>query len=233
VISYKKNTILCVFAIVISIANTDVFSNNREVATDLTTLLRSARSITVNKATINDPSVFNIRYFVSKTKSNFEKSAGKEFDESNILLGQLMDSIVFVIKNAKEGKYEGKWATGNYANMFLPARFARLTGLKFKELTGGKAIIRLTTSNQLLVNTENKPDQWENEVIEQKFRNPSWPKNKIHDNYTNDGFRLMLPEYYNEGCLSCHGGENGKAIHTDPVEGHLGEFGGAISVIIK
>ncbi|OUS06646.1 hypothetical protein A9Q81_01815 [Gammaproteobacteria bacterium 42_54_T18] len=228
----KSLLIKCIVTIVLSVTSTFTFASGRDVATDLTTLLRSARAITVNSVTINDPSAFNLSDFVTKTKSNYEKSAGKKFDESNVLLTQLMDSMTYVIKNAKEGRYEGKWSTGAYANKFLPARFARLSGLRFEELTGGKAIIRLTTSAQLLVNTENKADSWEEDVIEQKFRNPSWPKNKIHDNYTNDGYRLMLPEYYKAGCMRCHGGGQGKAIHAEPVEGHLGEFGGAISVLI-
>ncbi|NRB79323.1 MAG: DUF3365 domain-containing protein [Saccharospirillaceae bacterium] len=213
--------------------NTFAFADKRELATDLTTLLRSARAVTVNSVTINDPSNFNIEQFISKTKSNYKNSAGKEFDESNVVLNQLMDSIVFVINNAKKGEYKNNWPDGDYANKFLPARFARLTGLKFEELSNGKNIIRLTTSNQLLVNADNKADDWENVVLEQKFRNPNWPKNKIYDNYTKDGFRLILPEYYSEGCMSCHGGEKGKSIHAEPVEGYLGEFGGAISVIIK
>ena len=222
----------CVVTLVLCVTNAGAFAGSREVATDLTTLLRSARAITVNSITINDPSAFNVSDFVAKTKNNYEKSAGKKFDESNVLLTQLMDAMTSVIKNAKAGKYANTWTTGAYANKFLPARFARLSGLGFEKLTGGAAIIRLTTSRQLLVNTENKADTWEDNVIEQKFRNPSWPKNKIHDNYTNEGYRLMLPEYYKAGCLACHGGEQGKAIQAEPVEGHSGEFGGAISVLL-
>ncbi len=228
----KTLLIRLVVTLILIVTNTAAFAGQRDVATDLTTLLRSARAITVNSTTINDPSAFNVSNFVTETKRKYEKSAGKEFDESHVLLTQLMDAITYVIKNAKEGQYVGKWKTGAYANKFLPARFARLVGLRFEKLTNGKAIIRLTTSSQLLVNTENKADAWETDVIEQKFRNPSWPKNKMHDNYTNDGFRLMLPEYYTAGCLSCHGGEQGKAIHAEPVEGQLGAFGGAISVLL-
>jgi len=228
----KTFLVRLVVILILIVTNTAAFAGQREVATDLTTLLRSARAITVNSNTINDPSTFNISDFVIKTKRKYEKSAGKKFDESNVLLTQLMDAITYVIKNAKEGKYANKWETGDYAYKFLPARFARLVGLRFKRITGGKAIIRLTTSSQLLVNTQNKADAWESNVIEQKFRNPSWPQNKMHDNYTNDGFRLILPEYYTAGCLTCHGGEQGKAIHAEPVAGKLGDFGGAISVLI-
>ena len=46
--------------------------------------------------------------------------------------------------------------------------------------------------------------------------------------------RLMLPEYYMQSCLSCHGGTKGEIDMTGgPMEGGtLGEVGGAISVTI-
>jgi len=209
------------------------FADTKETATDLTTLLRSARSVTVNKKTIADPSQFNVKKFIKKTKKNYLRSAGKKFDKSNTRLVQLLEAIEFVITNAKDGKYAGKWPSGPYANKFLPARFARETGLKFTELTDGKGVLKLTTSNALLVNPDNKVDDWENNVIENKFLKGDWTRNEVFSENTANGFRLILPEYYKTGCLGCHGGENGKAIHAEPVEGHLGDFGGAISVTLK
>mgnify|MGYP000500498212 CR=1 FL=1 len=209
------------------------FADNKETATDLTTLLRSARSVTVNKKTIADPTTFNVKKFIKKTKKNYLRSAGKKFDKSNPRLNQLMEAIEFVITNAKKGNYANKWPSGAYANKFLPARFAREAGLKFSELTGEKGIIKLTTSNALLVNPDNKVDDWENNVIENKFLKGSWTRNKVFAENTADGYRLILPEYYTSGCMGCHGGESGKAIHAQPVEGYVGEFGGAISVILK
>ncbi|PCJ11259.1 MAG: hypothetical protein COB04_19370 [Gammaproteobacteria bacterium] len=213
----------------IALANIDL----KQTATELTTLLRSARSVTVNKVTIDDPSKFVLADFVVKTKSNYKDAAGKPFDDSDEMLNHLMDAIVFVIGNAKEGRYKDKWNSGDYAGKFLPARFAREAGLKFEQLTQGKATIRLTTSDRLLVNKQNKSQPWENLVIEQKFMASSWPKNRIYDKYTKEGFQLLLPEYYNAGCLGCHGGEQGKKIHASPIAGELGDFGGAISVFIR
>jgi len=205
----------------------------KETATDLTTLLRSARAVTVNKQTIADPTQFNVKKFIKKTKKNYLRSAGKKFDKSNERLMQLMEAIEFVITNAKDGKYADKWPSGPYANKFLPARFARETGLKFTELTGGKGTLKLTTSNALLVNPDNKVDDWENNIIENKFLKGDWTRNAAFSESTANGYRLILPEYYKSGCLGCHGGENGKAIHAQPVEGHLGDFGGAISITLK
>ncbi|MBN4080391.1 DUF3365 domain-containing protein [Beggiatoa alba] len=204
-----------------------------ETAKDLTTLLRAARAVTVNKTTIADPGKINVRKFIKKTKKNYLRASGKKFDKSNEVLNQLMKAIKFVVSSAQEGKYQGKWPSGPYANKFLPARFARETGLKFAELTGGKGILKLTTSNALLVNQENKVDTWENTVIENKFLKGDWPRNQIFAEKTADGYRLILPEYYKSGCLGCHGGEMGKKIHSKPIAGNLGDFGGAISVILK
>ena len=47
-------------------------------------------------------------------------------------------------------------------------------------------------------------------------------------------FRLILPEYYKESCLGCHGGPKGERDITGGKKegGVLGELGGAISVAI-
>ena len=148
------------------------------------------------------------------------------------MLQQLITAIEFVITNAKDGKYTDKWPSGPYANKFLPARFARETGLKFSELTDGKGILKLTTSNALLVNSDNKADSWENSIIENKFLNQDWPRNQVFSEQTPKGFRLLLPEYYKSGCLVCHSGDAGKSIHAGGISGDLGDFGGAISVIL-
>jgi len=204
-----------------------------ETAKDLTTLLRAARSVTVNKTTIADPGKFNVKKFIKKTKKNYKRASGKKFDKSNVLLSQLMTAVTRVVTNAKDGAYKGKWPTGDYANKFLPARFAREAGLEFEKLTNGRATIKLTTSGALLVNTDNKADAWENNVIESKFLTSGWERNKVFSEKTSDGHRLILPEYYKSGCLKCHGGETGKKIHPGKISGELGDFGGAISVVLK
>jgi len=91
----------------------------------------------------------------------------------------------------------------------------------------------LTTSNALLINSENKADAWENAAIETKFLSAGWKRNRVYSEKTSLSYRLILPEYYKSGCLGCHGGEQGKKIHAQPISGNLGDFGGAISVILK
>lgn len=202
-------------------------------ATDLTVLLRSARSVSVNPTTIADPSKFDVDSFMAKTRSIYKSEAKKNIDESNEILMQLLQSIETVIKNAKLGKYTNQWPEGKYANKFLPARFAREVSLEYKKITNGDATIHLTTSDSLLVNLENRALDWERIVIDDYFIGRRWAKDRVYYNYTDDGFVLLLQEHYTQDCLGCHGGEAGKSIHAKPVEGKLGEFAGAISVFIK
>ncbi len=209
------------------------YAGQAETAQDLTTLLRSARAVTVNKKTIGDPTLINVKKFIKKTKKNYLRSSGKKLDKSNVMLGQLLEAIKQVVTEAQSGKYADKWTKGDYANKFLPARFARQTGLAFEKITDGKGIIKLTTSDDLLVNLANKADEWENKVIETMFLKPNWERNKVFSEKTSTGYRLILPEYYKSGCMACHGGDQGKKIHSKPISGNIGDFGGAISVILK
>ena len=47
-------------------------------------------------------------------------------------------------------------------------------------------------------------------------------------------YRLILPEYYKQSCLACHGQPKGAIDITGGKKegGRLGELGGAISVVI-
>lgn len=212
-----------------------VNANATEVdnAKDLTTLLRAGRAVTVNKTLIGNPSKYKVDSFVKRTKKYYKNFSGNKLDESNVMLGKLMESMKQVIIKAKAGDYKDKWPTGSYANKFLPARFARESALAFNKASGGKATIKLTTSNELLVNTDNKADSWETSAIEGKFKSSGWEKGKAYSEKTAEGFRLILPEYYISGCMSCHGGNTGKELHPGNIEGVVGELGGAISVVLN
>ena len=65
-----------------------------------------------------------------------------------------------------------------------------------------------------------------------------WEKGKAFSEQASvDGkgaFRFILPEYYGESCLSCHGTPKGERDITGGKKegGVLGELGGAISLII-
>jgi len=115
------------------------YAGQSETAQDLTTLLRAARSVTVNKVTITDPAKFNVKKFIKKTKENYLRTSGKKLDESNVLLAQLLAAIKQVIIDAKAGKYAGKWSSGDYANKFLPDDLLEKKGFNLKNCPMEKA----------------------------------------------------------------------------------------------
>ncbi len=73
-------------------------------------------------------------------------------------------------------------------------------------------------------------------MIDGKFLAVDWKKGETFSEMANhDGkkaFRLILPEYYKEGCMNCRGGEYGAKVHAGKARGEVGELGGAISVAI-
>ena len=82
-------------------------------------------------------------------------------------------------------------------------------------------------------NSRNTPDQYEQSILK-KFSSPSYPHSESLAESIDGGkkVRLMVPLYYQEHCLSCHGEPKGARDKTGhPKEGgKLGEIGGAISV---
>lgn len=121
---------------------------------------------------------------------------------------------------------------------FIPATFARLVNEEFSSIAGTEARVRVTAPQDLVRNRKARPDDWEQSIIETKLLAPDWPKG---DPYTEDvdfegrpAFRMLLPEYYRESCLACHGGPKGETDITGyPKEGgEVGDLGGVISIVI-
>lgn len=56
----------------------------------------------------------------------------------------------------------------------------------------------------------------------------------LAQNRGRDAFRVLVPEYYGQGCMSCHGEPKGAMDITGyPKEGHrVGDLGGVISVTL-
>jgi hypothetical protein len=229
----QKSIVLSFLFLIFSLAVSTTYAGKIETAESLAVLLLSARSVTVNKNTISNPSKFNVKKFIKKTKRKYQRIRGKKFDKSNRLLVDLMESIEQVIRNAKKGNYKDWWPSADYANIFLPARFARETAILFGERSQGKAMIKLTTTNDFLINIDNQADEFEKIAIENNFLSSDWKRNQSISKETDEGFRFLFPEYYSAGCLKCHGGETGQRLHPSHRSGKLGDFGGAIRVILK
>jgi hypothetical protein len=121
---------------------------------------------------------------------------------------------------------------------FLPAVFARLVTKRFSAEMGDIADIKLTAPKKYVRNRANRPDKWENDVIENVFKAPDHETGQhvmaMTEKKGQPAFRLILPEYYKESCLACHGEPKGERDITGGKKegGVLGELGGAISVTI-
>ena len=220
-------------------------ATDEETALSLATLLRASRAVIgKNQKHINDPNVgdkgLSADAVVKAAKANYEKAAGHSLDSIDAksaqgkLLQAELQAIIEVMDKAQENiNQKGKGLKG-----FLPAVFARLVTQKFKASAAGAATLKLTAPKSYVRNRANRPDKWESNVIETKFRTAGHPKNQ-HVTMTGkvkgkDAFRLILPEYYKQGCLACHGEPKGEKDITGGKKegGKLGEAGGAISVVI-
>ena len=101
-----------------------------------------------------------------------------------------------------------------------------------------EARIRVTAPSALVRNRKARPDPWEKSVLETRLLASDWPTGK---SFTEEiefegrpAFRMLLPEYYRESCLACHGEPKGELDITNyPKEGgKAGDLAGAISIVI-
>ena len=146
----------------------------------------------------------------------------------------MIESIKQVVDKAQPWINEkGKGFKG-----FLPAVFAKSVADEFSRRMAGKMFIKLTAPKQYVRNRANRPDTWENNAIENKFKSAGWAKGRsfseLADHKGKQGFRFILPEYYKESCLVCHGDPKGERDITGGKKegGKLDELGGAISFVI-
>ena len=238
---------LIVFALslFISAGNIALAESKKDIAESMATFLRSARAvISKNQKHINDASKgdkgLSSAVVLAMAKANYKKATGQSLDnlDSKSLKGQLlkaeMDSVVAVMDKAQS--LINKKGVG--LKGFLPAIFARLVTEEFRARKGKVADIKLTAPKAYVRNRGNRPDSWEHNIIENQFKSPGHPKGQtVSGMATKNGkqaFRLILPEYYKNSCLSCHGQPKGATDITGGKKegGRLGELGGAISVVL-
>lgn len=216
-----------------------------EIAIDLATMLRSARSVIAeNQNLINDPSIgdkgLGADVVQSRALEKFQKTKGGGAPDittpslrSRLLkaqidaIGTVMDENQLLI-NQKGVALKG----------FVPAVFARLVNEQFQRSMGQEAEIKVTAPPELIRNRKARPDSWEIEAIRTSLSSPDWKKGEIFsaaaENRGRAAFRVLVPEYYGQGCLACHGSPKGELDVTGyPKEGgKLGDLGGVISVTL-
>lgn len=214
-------------------------AGDEDTAKELTMLLKSARAVLVqNKSLITDPQGAGISAdrFLDLAYANYKDATDNEFAIADGDKGAAQEMLVAAMKGTVADVVSGADTELSDDGRFLPAIFARKAATRFSEGSNGKMYLKLTTQDKYLVNVANRADDWERSVIEGKFVGGAWARGETfaemaeHDGRS--AYRLILPEYYKEGCMSCHGGAAGEAIHAGKVEGKLGDVGGAISVAI-
>lgn len=213
-------------------------ADEKEVlAKEVTTLFRSARSvISKNQGLINDAAKgdkgLSGAAVVAKAKENFKAAMGADLPDKPALTS-LIAAITQVMQTAQPLINEqGKGFKG-----FLPAVFAKQMADAFNSKASGYNI-KLTAPKDYIRNLANRPDTWESSIIEDKFKSATWKKGQhvavAGTHKGKAGYRFILPEYYGQSCLKCHGGPKGALDITGGKKegGKLGELGGAISFVI-
>lgn len=241
----KKILLLCfTFVLVLSSLPVPAFADGDEdTALALATYFRSARAvISKNQANINDASKgdkgLSASAVVAEADKNYKAAAGQDVSAASGQKAALLKALQGAVSETMNEAQDLINEKGVGFKGFLPAVFAGQVASKFSSSQGGVAEIKLTAPKDYVRNRANRPDKWEEGVIEGKFKSGSHEKGKHISETTQkkgkDAFRLILPEYYGESCLSCHGDPKGELDITGGKKegGKLGELGGAISVVI-
>lgn len=214
-----------------------------ETALRLASLLREARAVIgANQDLINDPERgekgLTGAVVLEVARENYRKANGvpplydgQDAREAALISAQMRAIGDVMAENQSTINREGVGFKG-----FVPAVFGRLVNERFYELEGDQAVIKVTAPPHLVRNRKARPDDWEIGVIADHLTSEDWPRNKIFaaeaDYKGQPAYRVLVPEYYSEGCIACHGGPKGEIDVTGyPKEGgQVGDLGGVISI---
>ena len=219
--------------------------DDEEVALNLANMLRSARAvIAAHQDLINTPGGgdkgLTGEVVLEETIARFQSD--NDLDpravEPDSRMGRLFQAQMAAIQEVVDEEQ----GTINRPDVgfkgFVPAVFGRMVNERFKEKVGDEAQIKVTAPVELVRNRGARPDAWESEHIEAELLDPAWPQGQVFTAMTEqngrEAFRILVPEYYSAGCLSCHGEPKGEIDITGyPMEGgQLDDLGGVISITL-
>jgi hypothetical protein len=220
-------------------------TDDASIAKSLADMLRAARQvISSNQARINDPNLgdkgLTGQVVLQQAVEIFKKTTGTDpasIDPTS-RLGRLMHAQMDAIVEATDANQATINAKGVGFKAFIPAVFARLVNESFESHAKNEAQIKVTAPEQLVRNRKSRPDSWESEVLRGKLLQEGWPRGQAYsaeiDTKGRPAFRMMMPEYYANSCLSCHGSPKGETDITGyPKEGGKeGDLGAVISVTL-
>ncbi|WP_426426155.1 Tll0287-like domain-containing protein [Bradyrhizobium genosp. A] len=224
---------------------TSEIGDDAAIANSLAGLLRAARQvISNNQSLINDPNLgdkgLSGRVVLRQSIELYKKSSGvdPEAVDPTTRLGKLLHAQMDAIVEATDANQATINAKGVGFKAFIPAVFARLVNEAFASRAGDIAHVKVTAPEQLVRNRKARPDQWEADVIRNKLLQADWPRGQAYSTTANvngrAAFRMMMPEYYANSCLSCHGSPKGETDITGyPKEGGKeGDLGAVISITL-
>ncbi len=236
--------LLCV-APVLAFAAPGAAGDDAAIAESLAEMLRDARTVVSNnQELINNPDVgdkgLTGKNVLDEAKRLYKSNMG--VDPATIdpqsrqgrLLRAMMDSIVEVV----DANQETINAKGVGFKGFIPAVFGRLISEAFARNADGEAEIKVTAPAELIRNRKARPDSWEASIIKAKLLAPDWPRGDPYSAMAEakgrPAYRVMVPEYYVESCLACHGSPKGEMDITGyPKEGgKAGDLGAVISITL-
>ncbi|MGR8999522.1 MAG: bestrophin-like domain [Gammaproteobacteria bacterium] len=218
---------------------------NQAIALRLTTLLDSARKVIADhQDLINQPSSgksLTADQVIAETLSNYVKATGHlltDLDSNSaegMILQAELDAIADVIDKAQPLFNDPDLGYKS----FPPAIFTDQVAQSFNKKVSNLAYLKFTAPQELIRLKSNRPDKWEDKIIESRFQSPTWKKGELVAEVAElngkKAFRLMIPKYYDSSCLeACHGGSNETSNSTKkktPVS-KVGDLGGAISAAI-
>jgi hypothetical protein len=242
-----RQTILAAYLSVVpcAIASAAPAEDDMAIAQSLAEMLRDARTVISDKQDlINNPQLgdkhLTGEVVLDQAVAKYKKDTGVDptkldpASRQGRLLRAMMAAIVEVV-NDNQATINEK---GTGFKGFIPAVSARLVAESFGQLAKGEAEIKVTAPVELVRNRKALPDPWETGVIEKRFLDPTWPAGKPFsaevETNGRPAFRVMVPEYYVESCLACHGSPKGEMDITGyPKEGgKLNDLGAAISITL-
>lgn len=207
-------------------------------------LLAGETVISREQDRINDPKLgekgLGGAALIDRAREIYRKATGVDPStiDPNTRHGRLLRVQMDAIAEVMDANQTTINAKGTGFKGFIPAVFARLVNEAFARRAKGEAEVKVTGPPDRVRNRKARPDIWETTIIKSKLLTPSWPHDQAYSAAVEtDGrpaFRVMVPQYYDETCLACHGLPKGEVDITGyPKEGaKLDELGGVISIIL-
>ena len=246
---FRSGTLVRFFTVLVSIWTLSISTAQADTSKDLETalrlasLLQEARAVIAsNQDLINDPNGgdkgLTGEHVVGIARDTYQKANGvtplydgQESREARLIAAQMTAIRQVMDENQATINSDGIGFKG-----FVPAVFARLVNERFSQIVGDEAVVKVTAPPELIRNRKSRPDAWETKIIQDQLTAAEWPEGDVFASEAEfrgqKAYRVLVPEFYSEGCMSCHGAPKGEIDITGyPKEGgSVGELGGVISI---